>query len=53
MDKAYEPSGGKKSYKSDTERVAFLFALYQQNTSLLPATPKSKPRRAAIVTAAH
>lgn len=37
VDKAYEPSGGKKSYKSDAERVAFLFELYQAYTSLLPA----------------
>ena len=44
MDKAYEPSGGKKSYKSDAERVAFLFELYQTYTSLLPAD-KPKPKR--------
>ena len=36
VDKAYEASGGKKSYKSDAERVAFLFELYQRYTSLLP-----------------
>jgi hypothetical protein len=29
--------GGKKSYQSDAERVAFLFELYQRMTSLLPA----------------
>ena len=40
VDKAYEPSGGKKSYKSDAERVAFLFELYQEYTSLLPAETK-------------
>ena len=40
VDKAYEPSGGKKSYKSDAERVAFLFELYQKYTSLLPADTK-------------
>ena len=40
VDKAYERSGGKKSYKSDAERVAFLFELYQQYTSLLPADAK-------------
>ncbi|MDD5029822.1 MAG: N-6 DNA methylase [Rhodoferax sp.] len=43
VDKAYEASGGKKSYKSDAERVAFLFELYQRYTSLLP-TDKSKRR---------
>ena len=32
----YEASGGKKNYKSDAERVAFLFELYQQYTSFLP-----------------
>jgi hypothetical protein len=46
VDKAYEASGGKKSYKSDAERVAFLFELYQKLTSLLP-TEKSKPKRKA------
>jgi hypothetical protein len=46
VDKAYESHGGKKSYKSDAERVAFLFELYQQYTSLLPAdTKKTKIRK--------
>jgi hypothetical protein len=46
VDKAYEASGGKKSYKSDAERVAFLFELYQRYTSLLPAdTKKSRSRK--------
>jgi hypothetical protein len=40
VDKAYEASGGKKSYKSDAERVAFLFELYQKYTSLLPTDAK-------------
>ena len=44
VDKAYERSGGRKSYKSDAERVAFLFELYQRYTSLLP-TDKPKPKR--------
>ena len=44
VDKAYEAGGGKKSYKNDAERVAYLFELYQQYTSLLPAE-KTKPRR--------
>jgi len=44
VDKAYEASGGKKSYKSDAERIAFLFDLYQRYTSLLPVDkPKVKP----------
>lgn len=45
VDKAYEASGGKKSYKSDAERVAFLFELYQKHTSLLPAAPIKKVRK--------
>jgi hypothetical protein len=44
VDKAYEAGGGKKSYKSDAERVAFLFELYQKYTSLLPSE-KPKPKR--------
>ena len=47
VDKAYQLCGGKKSYASDAERVAFLFARYQQLTSLLPAEKsksKSKPK---------
>jgi len=35
VDAAYQPSGSKKSYASDAERVAFLFDLYQRITSLL------------------
>lgn len=46
VDKAYEACGGKKSYKSDAERVAFLFERYQRLTSLLP-TDQSKPKRRA------
>lgn len=46
VDKAYEASGGKKSYKSDAERLAFLFALYQRYTSLLPAESARLKRRA-------
>jgi len=43
---ATERSGGKKSYKSDAERVAFLFELYQKYTSLLPADSTRSKRRA-------
>ena len=45
VDKAYEASGGKKSYKSDAERVAFLFELYQRYTSLLPSAPAKAKRK--------
>jgi hypothetical protein len=37
VDAAYQPSGGKKSYVSDAERVAFLFGLYLRITKLMPA----------------
>lgn len=47
VDKAYEASGGKKNYKSDAERVAFLFELYQKYTSLLPAAPAKTKRKTA------
>ena len=45
VDKASEASGGKKAYKSDAERVAFLFELYQRLTSLLPADAVKAKRR--------
>ena len=45
VDKAYQLCGGKKSYASDAERVAFLFQRDQQLTSLLPATPPVRARR--------
>jgi hypothetical protein len=35
VDKAYEACGGKKAYKNDAERVAFLFELYQRLAGLL------------------
>ena len=48
VDKAYESQGGKKTYKSDAERVAFLFDLYQRLTSLLPADAVKSKRRAKV-----
>jgi hypothetical protein len=45
VDAAYQPSGGKKTYASDAERVAFLFELYQRITSLLPAPAAKKKRK--------
>jgi hypothetical protein len=47
VDKAYELSGGKKSYKTDAERVAFLFELHQRLTSLLPTESAKKPRKSS------
>ena len=52
VDKAYALCGGKKSYASDAERVAFLFERYQQLTSLLPAVGKKartkRPAQAVV-----
>lgn len=45
VDAAYAKSSGRKSFKNDAERVAFLFELYQKYTSLLPVE-SSKPKRA-------
>jgi len=45
VDAAYQPSGGKKTYTTDAERVAFLFELYQRITSLLPAPAVKKTRK--------
>ena len=42
VDAAYQPSGGKKTYASDAERVAFLFELYKRVTSLLPVSTAKK-----------
>jgi hypothetical protein len=50
VDKAYEAGGGKKSYKSDAERVAFLFELYQKYTSLLPSEKPKQKRRTTLPT---
>ncbi len=49
VDAAYQPSGGKKTYASDAERVAFLFDLYQRITSLLPAAAAKKTRKAKVI----
>lgn len=46
VDAAYALGGGKKNYKNDAERVAYLFELYQRHTSLLP-TDKAKSKRRA------
>jgi hypothetical protein len=36
---------GKKTYATDAERVAYLFAPYQRLTSLLPTDKPKKKRR--------
>ncbi len=50
VDAAYQQGlPAKRSFKTDAERVAFLFELYQRYTSLLPADAAAKrPRRRAI-----
>jgi hypothetical protein len=45
VDAAYALSGGKKSWKNDAERVAYLFELYQRYTSLLPSVPAKSKRK--------
>ena len=49
VDAAYQPSGGKKTYATDAERVAFLFELYQRITSLLPAQVDKKTRKTKAI----
>jgi hypothetical protein len=49
VDTAYQPSGGKKTYASDAERVAFLFELYQRITSFLPAAAAKKTRKTKAI----
>lgn len=44
VDAAYAPSGGKKTWATDAERVAFLFELYQSLTRLLPEQKGRKKR---------
>jgi len=46
LDKAVDAAYGIKTAKSDAERVAFLFGLYQKYTSLFPA-PEAKRRARA------
>jgi hypothetical protein len=44
LDAAVDAAYGKKSFKNDSERVAFLFDLYQKYTSLLPVPGRSRRR---------
>ena len=46
LDVAVDAAYGRKNFKNDAERVAFLFELYQKYTSLLPAAlPARKGRK--------
>ena len=50
LDRAVDAAYGKRSFKTDAERVAFLFERYQQLVSLLPvetATPKRRRKASA------
>ncbi len=47
LDAAVDAAYGKRTFKNDAERVAFLFELYQKVTSLLPAESVKPKRRAA------
>ena len=44
LDAAVDAAYGRKGFKNDAERVAFLFELYQKYTSLLPAPAKAGKR---------
>jgi hypothetical protein len=48
LDAAVDVAYGRKGFKNDAERVAFLFELYQKYTSLLPAVATAKGRRRPI-----
>jgi hypothetical protein len=49
LDAAVDRAYGKTGFKSDAERVAFLFERYQALTSLLPAAPAKRSRRKPAV----
>ena len=45
LDAAVDAAYGRKGFKGDAERVAFLFEQYQRCTSMLPAEPVKRGRR--------
>jgi len=45
LDAAVDAAYGKRSFRNDAERVAFLFELYRKYTSLLPASGKPTAKR--------
>ena len=51
LDRAVDAAYGKKAFKSDAERLAFLFERYQSMTSLLPTAASKKPTRRKKVAA--
>jgi hypothetical protein len=48
LDAAVGAAYGRKDFKNDAERVAYLFELYQKYTSLLPAVSKTRTRKATL-----
>jgi len=50
LDTAVDKAYGKTGFKSDAERVAFLFARYQTLTSLLPVAALKRSRKKPAVT---
>jgi len=48
LDTAVDAAYGRKGFKNDAERVAFLFELYQKYTSLLPSAQPAKRARKRI-----
>ena len=48
LDAAVDAAYGRRGFKTDAERVAFLFELYQRYTSLLPAATAKPARRPRI-----
>jgi hypothetical protein len=48
LDAAVDGAYGRKNFKNDAERVAFLFELYQKYTSLLPTAAPATARRKQI-----
>ncbi|MGP1679388.1 MAG: type IIL restriction-modification enzyme MmeI, partial [Burkholderiales bacterium] len=47
LDAAVDAAYGKRNFRNDAERVAFLFELYRKYTSLLPAAGKPAAKRKA------
>ncbi|MEM7532055.1 MAG: DNA methyltransferase [Chloroflexota bacterium] len=45
LDRAVDAAYGRRSFKTETDRVAFLFELYQQYTSLFPIEKKKSRRK--------
>ncbi len=45
LDAAVDAAYGRRSFRNDAERVAFLFERYQAITSLLPADKPAKRKR--------